>query len=180
MSLFWLQCPKPQKCSEVKYLNLQNFSVGVKLWEWNNFFVSVFFVYFLSIAKYDRAVLLVTLKQNKKKSLTVEAIHFKHYSKQIQIHRHSMGPYDKPVAELNIKATYRMKWAILKSSVGCKHCLTQDCLGGHKESFMHSMTNLNAIIRHVHLFMKNSSIIKKKVILAIYMFGLHFLGNTSW
>lgn len=70
MSLFWLQCPKPQKCYEVKYLNLQNFSVGVKLWEWNNFFVSVFFVYFLSIAKYDRAVLLVTLKPKKKKNLT--------------------------------------------------------------------------------------------------------------
>lgn len=114
MSLFWLQCPKPQKCYEVKYLNLQNFSVGVKLWELNNFFVSVFFVYFLSIAKYDRAVLLLTLKPKKnKKSHTVEAIHFKHYSKQIQIHRHSMGPYDNPVAELNIKATYRMKWASL-------------------------------------------------------------------
>lgn len=66
MSLFWLQCPKPQKCYEVKYLNLQNFSRGKTL-EMEFYFVSVFAVFFLSIAKYDRAVLLVTLKQQTKK-----------------------------------------------------------------------------------------------------------------
>lgn len=92
-------------------ISICKISLGVKLWEWNSFLFLCFFVFFLSIAKYDRAVLLVTLKP--KKSHTVKAIHLKHYSTQSQIYRHSMGPYDKPVAELKTKATYRMKWASL-------------------------------------------------------------------
>lgn len=49
---------------------------------------------------------------------------------------------------------------INKSSLGCKHCLTQDCLGGNEATWIYSMTNLNAIITSLHGWMTSSSIIK--------------------